>query len=421
MATDPRAALRAWLPHVLILGAFVAAVWLLSTVIAAMFEPILLAAALAILTAPVLLEPIRNQLARRFPRLKEQLRARIAGVAATILLVIVAFTPLLLVVVSQASNLNDLADKVKGIVTRDKETIIQVAEAVEGQVEEINRHYESLQLPTEEISGWVRDFLSESSDVNSAFISFIFAGTGTLAQVLLALISLTYFYVDGPRLVRGLLAYSPLTEHQQERLLGQHRGVVLRLLNDTVATALVKGVVLGTIVYAVDGVLGSGSLPFLPVAIVAALITLLPLVGVTMVWLPFAGLAWAQGNIAGAVALAVLCWGSNFALDHYRDRISRQWQQSTDWHGFLLFLGVVGGLISHGPKGLIIGPFAVVMVISIGRAWLPLYVASRAGLDDESGEFPALDLPVDTDAADVAAAESDGTETPDSGPTPAMT
>jgi len=51
---DPQPILRRWLPHVLMLAAIVASIWLLGYVVAPLFEPILLAAALAMLTAPVL-------------------------------------------------------------------------------------------------------------------------------------------------------------------------------------------------------------------------------------------------------------------------------------------------------------------------------------------------------------------------------
>jgi predicted PurR-regulated permease PerM len=358
-------------------------------VAAPLFEPILLAAAIAILTSPVLSAPLDRFVDRKFPRLSDGARRRISGVTCTVIVVLFALTPLFLAVVSQVDHISELADRVKGIITRDPTTIAAVADAVAQQVRDINAHYTKLGLPADEIGAGVREFLTESQDVNSAVLSFILAGTGTLAHVALALVSLTYFYIDGARLVRSLLSYSPLSRDQRARLIDQHRRVVLRLLNDTIATAFVKGVVLGGIVWVVDHTLGSGALPFLPVAIVAALITLLPMVGVTMVWLPFAGLAWSQDNRLGAVALALTCWTSNFVLDRYREKVSSRLERHTEWLGFLLFLGVVGGLLTYGPKGLIIGPFAVVLVITVFRAWLPLYVAAPP-----PSAVPALDLPI---------------------------
>lgn len=382
MTADPQVRLREWLPHVLTLAAMAGAVALFADVVAPLFEPILLAAAVAILTAPVLCQPLHGFFARRFPGLSPTARSRLAGIAATAALVLLAVAPLVFAVVSQAENLSDLVGKAKGVVMRDRATIQSIVDAVVAQVELINSHYKRLNLDVAAIRKTIEQFLLESSDVNTAFITFLSGGTVVVAQVALALVSLAYFNIDGPRLARAILAYAPLTTEQRLRIEDQHRRVVLRLLTDTVATAVVKGIVLGSIVYGVDHLFGPASLPFVPVATVAALITLLPLVGVTIVWLPFAGLAWSQGNHAGAIVLALACWTSNFFVDRTIGRLGNRLHERTDWLGFLLFLGVIGGLLSHGPKGLVIGPFAVVLLVTIGRAWLPLYVTGSGASEE---------------------------------------
>ncbi len=229
VSPDPQAQVRAWLPHIVILAALVAAMMLLVKVVAPLFEPILLAGAVAILTAPVLCAPLIRWTERLLPGMSPAARRKLAGIAATLTLVLLAVSPLIFTVVSQAENLSDLIDKVRGIVTRDKATIDGIVDAVVAQVELINANYQRLKLPAEEIGKTVRQFLAESSDVNSAFLSFLFAGTGTLAQIALALISLTYFNIDGPRLASVLLGYAPLTEEQRSRLVDQHQRVVLRL------------------------------------------------------------------------------------------------------------------------------------------------------------------------------------------------
>lgn len=386
MNSDPQGRIRAWLPHLFVLGALVGALVLLGSVVAPLFEPVLLAAAIAILTGPVLCEPLNGWIAARWPSLHADMRHRIAGIAATVLLLLIALAPLIVAVVSQADTLGDLVDRVRGLLLRDPATIQGIVDMVVAEVEEINAHYKRLALPAERIGEAVKEFLAASTNVNSAVLSLIFTGTGTVAQFALSVVSLAYFNVDGPRLAGALLSYAPLTDEQRRRLVEQHRRVLLRLLTDSVATAMVKGAALGTIVWAADKVLGAGSLPWLPIAIAASLITLVPLVGVTMVWLPFAGLAWSQGDWFGALVLAAACWGANWFLERTRERIGKRLHERTDWLGFLLLLGVLGGVLSYGVKGLVIGPFAVVMVITIGRAWLPLYVAeAESGTSGEDG------------------------------------
>ena len=403
MHGDPQPILRRWLPHVLMLGAIVASIVLLAYVVAPLFEPILLAAALAMLTSPVVFEPIDRLFTRWFPRVEQALRRRMAGVVATALLAVAIVTPLALLVVAAVGSVSDVLDLGLGIVMRSPEQLDRIEELVRTEVVRLDELFPKLRLGEVGIAEGVRRFLAEALDMSSAFLSFIASGTGAVAQLALAIIALAFFYVEGPRIVRATLHYSPLREDQQTALLRTHRATVLRLLNDTVATAVAKGVLLGGIIWLVTRLLvvdAGVELPFLPVAIVAGVITLLPLVGVTVVWLPLAGFLWTRGEHVAAVELAILCWGGNFLLDNVRERISRRIDEGSSWRSFLLFVGLVGGLLSYGMKGLIIGPMAVVLVSTVCSAWLPLY-----GGDREEPEPP--------DGGGDDAAEPSGADDPD--------
>ncbi len=386
---DPQPILRRWLPHILMLVAIVASIWLLADVVAPLFEPILLAAALAMLTSPVLFEPLDQLLEKRLPRLDGLLRRRISGVLATLLLGAAIVTPVALIVVSAVESMTDLVDLSIGIATGKAQSIQQLLDLLGSEIDRLDRAFEKIDIPREEILAGISDFLGASQNLSGTFLSFIASGTGAVAQLALAIIALAFFFVEGPGLTRAVLLYSPLRGDQQDTLLRTHRSTVLRLLNDTVATAVAKGLLLGGVIWLVTRFLvgdaaSDARLPFVPVAIVAGVITLLPLVGVTVVWLPLAGVLWSSGEQVAAVVLALTCWTGNFLLDRVRDRISRSIDESSSWRSFLLFMGLVGGLLSYGVKGLIIGPMAVVLVSTVCSAWLPLY---GGGEDDETGEL----------------------------------
>ncbi len=380
MSDDPRGTLRRWLPHVLMIVAIVASIWLLAEVVAPLFEPILLAAALAMLTYPVLHDPVQRVVARLLPFVDTPLRGRIAGIASTVLLVSVLLTPFALLVLNSVDSLQDAARLALGVLQNSAASLNDLQTKVAERAKEIGELYPQLKLDPDPLAERLMAALKEALHLGPSFLSFIFEGTGAVAQIALAFISLAFFYVEGPRLARALLGYSPLDAEQQATLLHNHRRTVLRLLSDTVATAVVKGIVLGLIVWGLDRLVGAGRLPFLPIALVAGVLSLLPLVGVAMVWLPFAGLLWTT-NRPGAIALAAACWLANLAIDHARDRVGRRLDDHSSWRSFLLFLGLVGGLLSYGLKGLVIGPMAVVLVTTVCSAWLPLY----GGSDDDAG------------------------------------
>jgi predicted PurR-regulated permease PerM len=394
MHAEPRDVLRRWLPHVLMLAAIVASIWLVTVVVAPLFEPILMAAALAMLTGPVLNDPVYQWLRRRsFPEwtaserlpvsirlvrpltVPDRLARKSAGIIATVLLAAALLTPVIVVLVTSARSFEDVADLLVGIVTRSPEQLDRLEDMIQFQLTEIDRIYPKLKLSQAGIAEGIRGLLGEALGVTSAFISFVVKGTSAASQMALAIISLAFFYVEGPAIARTLLHYSPLHGNQQEALLIHHRKTVLRLLTDTVASAIVKGLALGGIVWLIDRTFGSGIFPFLPIAIVAGVITLLPLVGVTIVWLPIATVMFPIEPI-GAVVLGASCWGANFAIEHFRELIGRRIDDRSSWRSFLLFLGLIGGLISFGVKGLVIGPMAVVLVSTVCSAWLPLYGGS---------------------------------------------
>lgn len=390
MHADPHEVLRRWLPHVLMLAAIVASIVLVAYVVAPLFEPILLAAAMAMLTGPVLNEPVFKRLRTWLPKLSESLARRIAGITATVLVAVALLTPVIIVLISSAGSIQEVADLVAGILSRNPEQLDRLEMMIRQHVLEIDNIYPKLNLGSAGIAAGIRGLLGEALGVTTAFIGFVVSGTSAAAQMALAIISLAFFFVEGPRLSRTLLQYSPLREDQQDALLSHHRSTVLRLLSDTVASAIVKGVVLGGIVWGVDHTFGTGILPFLPIAVVAGVITLLPLVGVTMVWLPVASLMFATQPV-GAVVLAISCWTANFAIEFVRDKVARRIDDRSSWRSFLLFLGLVGGLLSYGLKGLLIGPMAVVLVSTVCSAWLPLY----GGNDDEPPQGTATDTDAD--------------------------
>lgn len=373
MKRDPRTLIHAWLPHLLLIGLLVLGIWLLARVLAPLLEPILLAAALAMLTTPFLYHPVQAVLDRLFPKMAPGTRRQIGGILATALLIALLLTPALIVLTNTVGSLRDTIDLVVGLATKDQTQQVVLEQKIAQKIADIDQLYPNINLQRFELAPKLRSLVAEAMDFGSAFLNFMFAGTGVLAHLVLALISLAFFYAEGPRLAFALLSFSPLDTSQRERLFRRYRAIMLRLLNDTVATALIKGLILASLIWVIDHGFGHGVLPFVPIVCIGALITLLPLVGVTMVWLPLAGFEWSLGYQAAAVAMGLSCTAAHFWVDHLLDRLGRHIDERETWMSFLLFLGLIGGLLSFGIKGLVIGPMAVVFVATITSFWGPLY------------------------------------------------
>jgi predicted PurR-regulated permease PerM len=365
MRDDPQATLRAWLPHMLMLALLGLALWLLAAVFAPIRVPLFAASSLALLTYTVLFEPIDATSRRTLRFLSDEWRRRVAAVCATMALVFLIVSPIVLMLLSSLS-LQDTWTVITGLASRDPVQVGKLAVVAEEKVRGMVQVYPDLPIDPKAVSSFLTETLSVSS--NQAMFGYVFKGTGGfVAKVVLGILLLIYIFEHGPSLLKLLLSYTPLDAKHRVELRRRFRHTVLRLLTDTVGSALVKGVAMGLIAWAI------GEFPFFIIAAVSAFVALIPVVGFAFVWLPLASLLWSQEYHLRAVCLGLASVALAFLIQRLGARISRHLEASVSWMSILLFLSLVGGILSFGALGFLVGPTAVVVIVVLGSFWLPLY------------------------------------------------
>ncbi len=374
---DPRDVIRQWGPHVLMFVLVALAVVLVGNVLRPILFTVLIAAALAFLTGPILYEPLKRVAEKLIPKAPEPIHRKAAGIGATLVLVAILLLPFVLLLVSTLGSLGDVAEVAVGIATDDQEQLDRVERLLSNQIAQLDTMYPQLELTSLDLPSKIRGLLKEARGVGPAMLDYLFRGAGLFAQAALALVSLAFFVAEGPSLVTAMLRLSPLDRAQEQALVAGYHDTVRRLLTDTVGMALVKGFALAGVAWAVDAVVGSGRMPYLPVALLAAFLVLLPLVGETIVWLPLAVILWRTVGPVAAVVLAVLSLLAIFAVDSVRKRLVSRWNDRGSWLSFLMFLSLVGGIIGFGLAGLVIGPVSVVLLVTLVNHWLPIYVPAK--------------------------------------------
>ncbi|MBA3685786.1 MAG: hypothetical protein H0W72_11190 [Planctomycetes bacterium] len=362
----PQATIRAWLPHLVMLGLLVLAVAMVAMVFAPLRDPALLAASMAAMTYAILFLPIHRLTTRLLPRVTEGWRRSISAGAATAILVAMLVSPVALLLLTGLERPADTPAVLLGLALRDEAQVAKVADLAAHQAAESLTLYPDLPLDPEAVRRFLMDAFGHSR--NQAVLEMIASGNGGfLAQTVLAVILLFAFFERGPWLVRTLLAHAPLADDQRQLLRRRFRHVVLHLLNDHVASAVAKGLALGGIAWALAGI------NFFVVAAVATVLSLIPVIGFASVWLPLASLLWAQQYQARAIGIAVAGFAAGYLVDYLGQRLTRGLDKRGEWMGFMLFLSLIGGLLAFGAKGLVIGPMAVVILAVLGGFWLPLY------------------------------------------------
>jgi len=177
-----------------------------------------------------------------------------------------------------------------------------------------------------------------------------------LGTFLMTLFLLFFFIRDGTALARAALELLPTGEEQRAAL-----GLTFR----TMLQAIFRGSLLCALAQGATGALGwwIAGLPLPTLAGAAmAVLSLLPLGGTAIVWLPGVVWAWIAGRHGGAIFLLV--WGL-LVVSFLADNVLRPFlmQGARELAPLVVILGVFGGMAAFGVLGLFIGPLALVLAV----------------------------------------------------------
>jgi predicted PurR-regulated permease PerM len=180
---------------------------------------------------------------------------------------------------------------------------------------------------------------------------------GVVVNFILMLFLLFFFLRDGEEMAARAIRLVPMESERKDHLVRHLTAVTRAVVLGSLITAIVQGLLVG-IALAIAG------LPS-PVVfgVLAAIASLVPLVGTALIWVPAAVVLLAQGH--GGYALFVVLWGvlvvanaDNFIRPVF---ISGRAQIST----LPVFLGLMGGLSAFGAIGMVLGPVIVALVIAL--------------------------------------------------------
>lgn len=182
-----------------------------------------------------------------------------------------------------------------------------------------------------------------------------------VVHMIMMLIALFFFLVDGPRLVDWLAGVLPLRDGQTRKLLDDFRKVTVAVLVSSVATAALQTVVafVGYLIARVPN----------PVffALVTFLVGLVPAVGASAVVLFAALTVFLSGHTGYAIFLAA--WGA--VAVGLTDNVAKPFLMRSDveLHGAVVFFALLGGMAAFGPVGLLAGPLIVSFFLAVMGMW----------------------------------------------------
>lgn len=190
---------------------------------------------------------------------------------------------------------------------------------------------------------------SGASVIKNIFFFFV--------NLFVMLITMFFLFRDGRKLIKWFVEIIPVENKHLEKILNQFNLTTIAIVRGFLLTAFIQGLV-ATVGYYIAGLTSPILLGFLTM-----FSALIPFVGTTGVTVPISVIAFiVKGNLTGLFLFmwAVILVGT---IDNFIRPvlIGREARLPIS----LIFLGIIGGLKSYGPVGLIIGPIFVSMVITV--------------------------------------------------------
>jgi predicted PurR-regulated permease PerM len=284
--------------------------------------------------------------------LKRLKNPSLSALATICLILVIVTAPLIAVTITTISQATNMAGDAQSHIAALQ------AKMATGQFHEFFLKLKPwLNLDSSSGSGPIQRLLENSSEFVMKNTMNILGGTlGAIFGGVLVIFTMYYLFRDHQKIIQLLPDLLPMDRRQGEALLYRIREVLNASVNGVLVIALVQGT-LGGVIFWILGIPSS-----LLWGVVMAFLSLIPLLGTSIIWFPAALYLLADGYWVKCIIL--IFWG--VAVIGTADNILRPRLvgQKAHMHELLIFFSVMGGLRVFGVLGILLGP--VVLSVALG-------------------------------------------------------
>jgi predicted PurR-regulated permease PerM len=169
--------------------------------------------------------------------------------------------------------------------------------------------------------------------------------------------SLYYLFKDDDKIIKKIMQLSPLKDKEDRKLLENFNSISKATLKGSLVIAIIQGILTGFLFW----ITGIPS----PVlwALVTTIVSLIPLLGSALIWLPAGFIMLFLGNFWQAIV--IFAFGAT--VISLIDNILRPKLvgDQTSLHPILVFLSTLGGIALFGITGILLGPVFIVFFVTL--------------------------------------------------------
>lgn len=222
------------------------------------------------------------------------------------------------------------------------------------------------QLPfMDRILPYREQILDKSTEVISAIGNFVVGKLTDLTKgtvqafvhAILMFYAMYFFLMDGHHLLRTTTEYLPLSPTERTRLIDRFTSVSIATIKSTVVIGLVQGS-LGGLGFMVAG---------LPAPVfwgaMMTVLSLVPGIGIALVWVPAAIYLLVMGRVTALVVFALYFILVVGLVDNFLRPLLVG--KRSQMHELLVLLSTLGGLMAFGLAGFIVGPVIAALFVTL--------------------------------------------------------
>lgn len=198
---------------------------------------------------------------------------------------------------------------------------------------------------------------SASGSLATRTLGLVGGTIGAIVQGFFVIVTMYYLFRDGDQILTGVRQFLPLEDSQSKAMFAQAREVIGASVYGVVSVATVQGT-LGGLAFWFLGLPSA-----LLWGVLMTFLSMIPMVGSWLVWIPAALYLVATGHWVKAILLGV--WGALVVgtIDNFlRPRLVGH---RAHLHELLVFFSVLGGLRLFGILGLVLGPVVLAIAIAL--------------------------------------------------------
>jgi len=180
---------------------------------------------------------------------------------------------------------------------------------------------------------------------------------GFIIWVFVMFFTLYYFLIEGKNIVKKIIFISPLRDVHEKALAEKFISMSRATLKGTIIIGIIQGTI-GGITFAIVGVPS-------PViwGVIMIILSIIPAIGSGLIWFPAGVAMFFMGNIWQAVVILAVGLGIISMIDNFlRPKLVGR---DTQMHPLLVFFATLGGIITFGLVGFIIGPIIMALFLAL--------------------------------------------------------